>query len=179
MIFPHFRSEMSLRDNKKFSTWEKIEALKFIDTLPKKPTGKDYSDPELAILVTQKLKRKVSKTSIRNWRKSKSDLMAQPEAILTKKPLHRRCHVLSSQTLLFEQELEKEVSLAYSRGNVTLMMVCLLANYLLGRRNRLTGSQTNLFGRKKARNFLRRNNYSYRRVQGLGSKTRQVTELNY
>ena len=94
MIFPRFRSEMSLPESKKFSTWEKIEALRFIDTLPKKPAGKAYSERELAALVTEKLRRYVSKTSIRNWKKSKDDLMAQPEAILTKKPTHSRCHVL-------------------------------------------------------------------------------------
>ena len=74
VIFPRFRSEMSLPESKKFSTWEKIEALRFIDTLPKKPAGKAYSERELAALVTEKLRRYVSKTSIRNWKKSKDDL---------------------------------------------------------------------------------------------------------
>ena len=70
---------MSLRkpqaQSGQFQRWEKVLALRTIDELPQKPGGKRYSNPELAQIVTNTLKRPMTKETIRKWLKNREAIL--------------------------------------------------------------------------------------------------------
>ena len=130
-----------------------------ISGLPIKPTGKPYSNREISKIAKRKLDIKVSDKSVAKWRKTEELLRLQPAGSTD-------CRVRSPEELAFEEELEVECESAFRRANLTLGKICMLANHLSQRRNRLSKTKIAKKGRRWARGFTKRRGWSYRRVMG-------------
>ena len=84
-----------------------------ISGLPIKPTGKPYSNREIAKIAKRKLDVKVSDKSIAKWRKTEELIRLQPAGST------EYC-LRSAEELVFEEELEAECESAFRRANLTL-----------------------------------------------------------
>ena len=147
------------QNNGKFKIDLKCRVLDMISGLPMKPTGKPYSNREVAKIAKRKLDVKVSDKSIAKWRKTEELLRLQPAGS------NDYC-VRSAEELEFEEELEAECESAFRRANLTLGKICMLANHISQRRSRLSSNKVAKKGRKWARGFTKRRGWTYRRVMG-------------
>ena len=183
VVFCRIHNELSLsknqRENYHLDRKAKVDVLQAInEALSKpKPGGKKWSNRDLAEILTKKLGRNMTHTTVGNLRKKAALVKKQPEADgesnRWRYKKNRQFRLLSKEMLQFESDLEELLDRAFSLGNLTLDTICRAANHLAGQHGverKDPNGQVIPFGRKWARSFAKRQKWSFVRTQGKKMK---------
>ena len=156
--------------NKKLTVEQKVLLTQKIKEYDQKRIGnRGPSDRALAATLGPKyLGRSISYKLIAKYRKN-------PVASI--QPLgnaKKSCHLLSPEVVEWETRLDNEVSAAFSLANITFKLIVVIALNLIKTFPHPKGRKS--FGRAWLRGFMRRFNYSYRRI--CGNKKKSVVDDN-